>query len=108
MAEVFICPTGALTRQAVKDLRKAGICVVETDAPERCQFIRSSEVVSGDDMLWAALSALKVRGEYGNVGTTQRETLALRLFEIVNERRLKDVGVNLDDYRKDTSAKAAK
>jgi hypothetical protein len=87
MAEVFIAPIDALNVRSVRDLRKAGVVVVETADPERCSFIRSAEVISGDDMLWAALSALQVQGPYGNKGDAQREALAVRLFEIVNSKR---------------------
>lgn len=91
MAEVFICKKGAVDARGVADLRKAGVIVVQAETPERCTFIRSSEVVSSDDMLWAALSALKVQGNYGSEGKLQRETLALRLFDLVNEARAKRV-----------------
>jgi hypothetical protein len=80
MAEVFICAIGAVTPKSIRDLRKAGVVVVETSEPERCQFVRSGEVVSADDLLWAAMSALNNKG-YG--GGDQREAFAKRVYELV-------------------------
>lgn len=87
MAEVFLCAKGQLARQARIDLREAGIVVVEVDDPTKCQFIRSTETVTADDMLWAALDALKVEGSYGNKGEEQRNRLASNLFTVVVENR---------------------
>lgn len=90
MAEVFIAPTGELSSRAISDLRKAGIVVVEAEHPERCTFIRSSEVVSGDDMLWAALDALgrEGHGKYGDDSAKkQREQLAFNLLSVVAGER---------------------
>lgn len=89
MAEVFICPTGTVSPKSIRELRKAGVVVVETDDPSRCQFIRATEIVSSNDMLWAALSALNDKGEgwSSSKGEAQREALAKRLFEIVNAAR---------------------
>jgi hypothetical protein len=84
MAEVFLCPTGALSRQSVRDLRKAGVVVVETDQPERCTFIRSTETISSTDMLWAAISALQVAPKYSDHGTAQREEFTRLLFTLID------------------------
>lgn len=92
MAEVFICPKGAITQPSKVALRKAGIVVVEADDPDRCTFIRASEVLSADDMLWAALSALNVKDGFGSDGKAQREALAKRLFQIVDAKRVADPG----------------
>ena len=97
MAEVFICKKGTVDARGIRDLRNAGVIVVQAETPERCTFIRSSEVVSSDDMLWAALAALKAKGQYSDLGVLQRETFALRLFDLVNEARNKRVGVVVVD-----------
>jgi len=86
MSEVFVCPTGALTQRSARDLRKAGVVVVETDDPGRCQFVRSGEIISHDDMLWATLKALQVADGY-HEGNKQREQLAIELFKIVDAKR---------------------
>lgn len=67
MAEVFLCRTGQLTPASRRELKKAGIVVVEVEDPAACKFIRAGEVVSGDDLLWAALESLRHR-EYGHSG----------------------------------------
>jgi hypothetical protein len=82
MSEVFLCPTGQLSNVAKHDLRKAGIVVVEVEDPSRCQFIRSTEVISGDDMLWAAFKALNSQDTTG--AKAQREALARNLVKIVD------------------------
>jgi hypothetical protein len=87
MAEVFLCEKGQLTDPAKHDLRKAGIVVAEVNDVTRCQFIRASEVVTGDDMVWACLQALN-RQDYGN-GSGQREQLARNLLAIVDAARTK-------------------
>jgi hypothetical protein len=89
MAEVFVCPAGTVSKRSVADLRKVGVVVVESEAPERCLFIRSSETIKSDDMLWAVLSALNDKGEgwSSSNGQAQRNALAKRLFEIVDEAR---------------------
>jgi hypothetical protein len=88
MAEVFVCPARQLTPSARRELRRAGVAVVEVEQPERCQFIRASEVVSADDMLWAALDALRIKGAgISSDGVRQREQLALNLFAIVDAAR---------------------
>jgi hypothetical protein len=87
MAEVFICPKGAIALKSIKALSAAGIIVVEADEPERCQFIRSTEVVSADDMLWAALGALNhAPNGYGSDGSAQRQRLAKLLFDLVDTK----------------------
>lgn len=83
MAEVFLCEKGQLTDPAKHDLRKAGIVVAEVADITKARFIRASETVSGDDMLWAALAALQDNG-YGS-GEKQREALARNLFKVVHK-----------------------
>lgn len=85
MSEVFIAPRGQLGRSAKQEMRAAGIVVVEVDDPTSCKFIRSTETIEPDDMLWAALDALRV--DTGNYGRDQRERLATNLFRIVAESR---------------------
>lgn len=87
MAEVFICPTGAVSARSVRELRKAGVVVVETTEPERCQFIRASELVSGNDMLWTAMQALNV--EEGSGAGLQRRRFVSTMCELVNAAHLK-------------------
>lgn len=88
MAEVFVCEKGSLTGPSKSQLRKAGVVVAEVDDITKCQFVRSSEVISHDDMLWAALEALRFEGKsYGDKGIPQRERLAVNLFKIADAAR---------------------
>jgi hypothetical protein len=93
MSEVFLCPTGQLSNVARRDLRKAGIVVVEVEDPSRCQFIRSTEVISGDDMLWATFKALNhQQGDKAISARRQREELARNLMHIIDAARTKRGG----------------
>jgi hypothetical protein len=85
--DVFLCPTGQLKARDRRDLRAAGIVVVEVDDPAACHFIRATVLVSSDDMLWAALTALNHTDAYGSSGSKQREQLAVRLLEVVDAQR---------------------
>lgn len=76
MSEVFLCAKNQLDDRARRELRKVGVVVVEVDDPSTCQFIRSSESMSADDMLWAAFDALKRGTSAGNA----RERVANNLF----------------------------
>ena len=87
MSEVFLCETGQLDDRSKRDLRKAGIVVVEVADPSKCQFIRATETISHDDMLWATLRALNHDGDVSNRGHAQREQLARNLFQIVVDAR---------------------
>jgi hypothetical protein len=87
MSEVFLCKTGQLNAVGKHDLRKAGVVVVEVEDPASCQFIRSAETISGDDMLWAAMDALKRNFGYGDEGRKQREQFAFNLHDIVKAHR---------------------
>lgn len=82
MAEILIVPVGAVDKSALRALAKAGVIVVQTDQPERCQLIRSSETVSHSDMLWAAMSALQKDGYAG--GKDQREEFTKLIFRLVD------------------------
>jgi hypothetical protein len=62
VAEIFLCPTGAIGVGTRRALAKAGVIVVETDAPDACKFVRAGEIVSGSAMLAAALTALTLDG----------------------------------------------
>jgi hypothetical protein len=91
VSEVFLCETGQLSAASKRDLKKAGIVVVEVEDPSRCQFIRATETISADDMLWAAIDALRV--ESGNYGRDNRERLAHNLWVIVTDARNKRLGI---------------
>ena len=87
MAEIFLCPKDQLDARARRDLRVVGVVVVEVEDPSKCQLIRASETLSGDDMLWAALDALCHTGGYGDVGGEQRERLTRNLLKLMNAAR---------------------
>lgn len=76
-------PPGAITAADRKALRAAGVVVVETDDPSKCQFVRSTETLSSSDMLWAAMDALRRDFGYGDKGSQQREQLAKNLFSLI-------------------------
>ena len=90
VSEVFLCERGQLDARATRDLRKSGVVVVEVDDPGKCQFIRATETVSGDDMLWATLDALNHNGGTYSVGDAQREKLARNLLAVVVASRAPD------------------
>lgn len=92
MADVFMCERGQLDDRSKRDLRKAGIVVVEVDDPTKCQFTRASELVSGDDMLYAAMKALQHEGDSYNKGNDQREQLAWQLIKLVDAAHAKANG----------------
>lgn len=83
MAEVLLVPVGAITAADRKALRTAGVVVVETDDPSKCQFVRSTETLSSSDMLWAAMDAL--RRDFGSysTGKQQREQLAHNIYALI-------------------------
>jgi hypothetical protein len=86
MAEIFICETGQLSTESKRALKRAGVVVAEVADIARCQFLRASEIVSSNDMLWATLDALNTKGH--NIGgQDQREKLAANLLAIVLESR---------------------
>jgi len=89
MSEVFLCERGQLTDRAKHDLRKAGVVVVEVDDPAKCQFIRATETIPADDMLWAALSALKANDGSYSKGVHQREIFTVRVFDLLDAARRK-------------------
>jgi hypothetical protein len=90
MSEVFMAERGQLDDRSKRELRKAGVVVVEVEDLAKATFLRSSEVISGDDMLWAAMNALKKREKeaYGaSDGHTQRLRLAANLIGLVEASR---------------------
>jgi methionine synthase II (cobalamin-independent) len=87
VTDVFLCKAGQLSPTSKRDLRKAGVVVVEVDDPSACQFIRSTETVSGDDMLWAAMDALKSSFGSYEKGEKQREQFALNIAKVVAAAR---------------------
>jgi len=83
MAEVFLCETGQLTEGSRTALEAAGIVVVEVADPSRCQFIRSSEVISDNDMLWAAVDALRLKTTYTDADRLHRDQFAQNIFGLI-------------------------
>lgn len=83
MSEVFLCKRGQLNAVGKHDLRKAGVVVVEVDDLSACQFIRSGETVSGDDMLWAAVDALERNFGSYDKGEKHREQFAYNVTALV-------------------------
>lgn len=92
MTDVFLCKTGQLNVDSRRDLKRAGVVVVEVDDPSACQFIRAAEVVSGDDMLWAAMDAIKRDFGYGDHGAKQREQFAMNVYSMVAAARRERAG----------------
>jgi hypothetical protein len=90
MADVFLCKTGSIDNRSKAALRKAGVVVVEAENPDDCRFIKASEVLSGDDMLWAATEALRRNFGYGNTGKAQREQFAFNLIGLIDAARTAD------------------
>lgn len=87
MTEVFLCERGQLTVASKRDLRAAGVVVAEVADITKAAFVRSSEIVSADDMLWAALDALNSDKSGYSGAREQREVLARNLLTIVNAQR---------------------
>lgn len=83
MPEVFVAERGQLTPQSKRDLRAAGIVVVEVKDRTRCEFVRPGETMSADDLTWAALHALNADDGYGSKGTAQREQFARNILTII-------------------------
>lgn len=94
MAEIFLCPRNQIDARARRDLRAAGVVVVEVDDPSKCQLVRASEILSHSDMLWAALDALCYSEQYGSTGEKQREQLSRNLLKLMNASRLGSGTVN--------------
>lgn len=86
MSEVFLCRAGQLTAASRRELRRAGVVVVEVEDPSACQFIRASETVSGSEMLWAAADALRrsYKDDSYNVIGAARQQFALNIFELID------------------------
>lgn len=83
MAEVFLCQAGQLTPGSRRELKRAGVVVVEVENPGACQFIRATEAVSADDMLWAAVHALKIRDNLYDQGNMQRSQFAANIIGLI-------------------------
>jgi hypothetical protein len=93
VAEVFLCATGQLTDRSRRELRRAGVVVVEVEDPAQCQFIRSTTTVSGEDMLWAAMNALShATGGTDYGADKQRNRLVFNLIDIVEAAHAKAAG----------------
>jgi hypothetical protein len=82
MSEVFLCQTGQLTPASRRELKRAGVVVVEVEDPSRCTFIRAAETVSSSDMLWAAMNALQSQASSG--ARDQREQFVMNLAALVS------------------------
>lgn len=87
MADVFLAMRGQLNDRAKADLRKAGVVVVEVDDLDSVRFVKASETLSGDDMLFAAMDALKRDYGYGDHSGKQRERFALTIADLVAAAR---------------------
>lgn len=84
MSEVFLCEKGQLTDASKGALRKAGVVVVEVVDPSKCQFIRSSETIPHDQMMWAAIDALNTQwGDKAATAIAQRERFVKNIGDIV-------------------------
>jgi hypothetical protein len=83
MSEVFVAERGQLDERSKRDLRKAGVVVVEVEDLTKAQFIRATHLLTGDDMLVAAMRALRAKGSYSS-GDTQRQQLAENLIQMVD------------------------
>lgn len=92
MADVFLCRTGAIDAVSKRALKRAGVVVVEADNPADCQFIRASSLVSGDDMLWAAMDALKRNFGSYEKGSKHREQFAFNIVGLIEAARSASVG----------------
>ena len=90
MAEVFLCETGQLTAASRRELRRAGIVVVEVDDPSRCQFIRAGESVSHSDMLWAAVDALKASTSSSSSDQAHQNRFARNIFTLIEQAYARD------------------
>lgn len=84
MSEVFMAERGQLDEASKRALRKAGVAVVEVEDLSKAQFIRATHLVTGDDMLTAAMRALRHVGDTYNKGSAQREQLAVNLIQMVD------------------------
>jgi hypothetical protein len=86
MAEVFLAKTGQLSQASRRDLKRAGVVVVEVEDPAACQFIRATEAVGADDMIWAALEALCSQTG-SSAASAQRERLTYNLYHLIKAAR---------------------
>jgi len=83
VSEIFVAEVGQLTNPSKTALRRAGVAVVEVGDITKCQFMRASEVISGNDLSWAALAALNHDGGYGNTGGVQRRQFVENVAAVV-------------------------
>ena len=90
MTEIFVAEIGQLTVGSKRQLRKAGVVVVEVKALTRCQFVRAATVLSGDELLWASVAALNVKGGYREEGQVQRNKFVENLTEIMKGKGQND------------------
>lgn len=90
MAEVLIVKTGSVTKASLRDVRKAGIVVVESDTPERCVFMRAGEPIPSDGLLMAAMKALSLRSSSPGYGSAQREAFVDAVLELLKSSNAVD------------------
>ncbi len=90
MAEVFLCRSGQLTAASRRELKRAGIVVVEVEDPAGCQFIRAGETVSHSDMLLAAVDALKVTTSWPSGDQEHQNRFAQNLFKLIEAAYARD------------------
>lgn len=82
--EIFLCPVGAVNAATKKTLRGHGILVVESAEPERCSFLRATEVLTSNDLLWAALASMQGQpGDYDSHFEKVRSRFAVRVFSLI-------------------------
>ena len=90
MAEIFVAEIGQLTVGSKRQLRKAGVAVVEVKNLTRCQFVRAATVLSGDELLWASIAALNVNGGYREEGQLQRNKFVENLAKMMTAKGQND------------------
>jgi hypothetical protein len=83
MTDVLIVPPNTVDTKSRRDLKRAGVIVIETSEPEKCRFLRAGEELSGSDLLWAALSALQSGGSYTG-SNEQRVAFTKLIFQLID------------------------
>jgi hypothetical protein len=89
MSEVLVVETGVLTQASRKRILASDIILIEVTDASKVSFMRANEMMSSDDMTWAALKALAISDGY-NEGTKQRTAFVKNLEKVAQhafERR---------------------
>lgn len=84
---LFIAKPGTLSAADKKELRKAGIVVIEAADPADFRFIRAEAEVSGSDMLFAAMEAL----QNADGIQTARQMFTFNIAKLVKAQHAKKV-----------------